>query len=223
MDAQRLLYPPPLRVLVMPGACLSCTNDPVPPKGRRGGPAPARLRRLSLLLQDALKSSMRWRRSLRRVAPAVASIGLGCLASPSRGYPLYPSSDGARPDESRVAQLEGYVRYVDGANVSPHGESFEVQPGCHIVGTPSTWGDATMGNTAAVIVTTGKVTFALPMKPGYRYTVRVELGPSSGRNGTAAIEAYESDGRGTTTRTFGPTNGTVDPATCEQVNPAPSR
>ena len=173
-----------------------------------------RLRWPRPILHDALESSMRLRRCLRWVAPAMASLGLGCLASPSRGYPLYPSSDGARPDESRVAQVDGYVRYVDGADVSPHGESFEVLPGCHIVGTPSTWGDATTNNTAAVIVPTGKVTFALPMKAGYRYTVKVELGATSGPTGTSVIKAYESDGHGTT-RTFGPASGTVDPTTCE--------
>ena len=151
----------------------------------------------------------------------MAGLGLGCLAAPSRGYPLYPSSDGARPDESRVAQLQGYVRYVDDAVVSTHGASFEVLPGCHVIGTPSTWGDATTGNTAAVIVTTGKVTFALPMKSGYRYTVKVALGATTGTSRTAAIKAYESDALGTTTRTFKPASGTVDSTTCEEVKPAP--
>ena len=167
-----------------------------------------------LLMQDLLRSRMCRRRSLRWVAPAMAGLGLGCLAAPSRGYPLYPLSDGARPDESRVAQLQGYVRYVDDVVVSPHGASFEVLPGCHVIGTPSTWGDATTGNTAAVIVTTGKVTFALPMKSGYRYTVRVELGARTGLSGTAAIKAYESDALGTTTRTFEPAGSTVDSKTC---------
>jgi hypothetical protein len=175
-----------------------------------------------LLMLDLLRSRMCRRRSLRWVAPAMAGLGLGCLA-PSRGYPLYPASDGARPDESRVAQLQGYVRYVDGAVVSPHGASFEVLPGCHLIGTPSTWGDATTGNTAAVIVTTGKVTFALPMKSGYRYTVRVELGATTGLSGTATIKAYESDALGTTTRTFEPASGTVDSTTCEEVKPAPGQ
>ena len=164
---------------------------------------------------------MRWSRSLRRVAPAIASLGLGCVASSPRGYPLYPSPDGARPDESQVAQLGGYVRYVDGADMSSHGTSFEVLPGCHVVGTPSTWGDAT-SNTAAVIMTTGRLTFALPMKSGYRYTVRAEVEHMTGPTGTGGIKAYESDGRGTTTRTFGPTSGAVDPATCEEAKvPAP--
>jgi hypothetical protein len=161
--------------------------------------------------------------SLRRFAPAIASLALGCLASPSRGYPLYPSSDGARPSESQVAELDGYVRFVDGANVSPHGASFELLPGCHVVGTPSTWGDSTTTNTAAVIVTTGKLTFALPMKPGYRYQVKVELGPTSGRNGSAATTAYERDDRGTITRTFAPARGSVDPTTCEEEKAVPSR
>ena len=51
-------------------------------------------------VEDALDTSLSTGR---------ASLGLGCLASPSRGYTLYPSPDGARPDESQVAQLTGYL------------------------------------------------------------------------------------------------------------------
>ena len=95
-------------------------------------------------------------------------------------------------------------------------------PDCHIVGTPSRWGDATTGNTAAVVWPTGKWTFALPMRPGYRYTIRVELVQMTGATATGAIKAYESDSRGTTTRTFGPASGTVDSTTCDEATASPS-
>lgn len=62
---------------------------------------------------------------------------LGCIAGEGRGYPLYPTTDAGPMAPSRVARLAGYVRFVDGVDVSEHGTTFELLPGCHLVGTPS--------------------------------------------------------------------------------------
>jgi hypothetical protein len=129
------------------------------------------------------------------------ALGLACIATSSRGLPLYPST-GERPDETKVAQLSGYVRFVDEQDVSSRAKLFELRPGCHVVGTPSKWIGSTLTGTGDVSATTGQVTFALPMRAGYQYSVEVLLPPMSGPTTLLQVKAFESDMRGTRTRIF---------------------
>jgi hypothetical protein len=153
-------------------------------------------------------------RSVRGVA-AMASVALACVGTPSRGYPLYPS-DGARRDITEVAQLGGYVRFVDGQDVGAHGKLFEVPPGCHVIATPSRWMGVSPTGTGAVTATTGKVTFALPMKAGHQYSVELLVRPITGPTTTIEIKAFERDGRGTMTRTFSYAKSRADLVSCHK-------
>ena len=147
-----------------------------------------------------------------RVA-VMASLALACVRTPSRGYPLY-ASDGEGRDESEVAQLGGYVRFVDDQDVGSHGELFELLPGCHVVGTPSRWIGSTPTGTGAVEAATGKVTFALPMKAGHQYTIELLAPPMTGPTAPLEIKAFEKDRRGTTTRTFSAAKSREDLVSC---------
>ena len=113
-----------------------------------------------------------------------------------------------------MALLIGYVRDVDGKDVSAHGKSFELLPGCHIVGTPSKWG--TMDSTAGVVITTGPHQFAIPMKAGHSYSI--EVGSSSpfltAPTSPAYLSAREMDAGGTTTRRFAPAESPQDLRDC---------
>src|SRR5882672_1997302 len=124
----------------------------------------------------------------------------GCLAPHERGEPLYPLTD-ARPKREDVAQLGGYVRMVDNQQVT-EGKSFELLPGCHIVGTPARWGrvDSSSGG---VLVDTGHQTFALVMKAGHRYFVGVSVKMMGGSTGSAVVEATEEDPQGRKTTVIG--------------------
>lgn len=157
-----------------------------------------------------------WRRWGRAAAPAMAVLCLACVAARSRGYPLYPSTVG-RLDETRVAQLGGYVRLVDGQVVSALGTQFELLPGCHVIGTPSLWVGSTLTGRGAVRANTGELTFALPMKAGYHYTIEVVVSPGlNGRRFTHVVSAFEQDPQGTKTRTFkrAKSSGTIE--TCQE-------
>ncbi|HZU85184.1 MAG TPA: hypothetical protein VE987_19765, partial [Polyangiaceae bacterium] len=120
-----------------------------------------------------LSSSPSAARGRRIVCSALAALGgasacfgsSSCIGGPSRGYALY-AAEGRRPDPSEVARLSGYVRFVDGRDVSSYGASFELLPGCHVIGTRSTWGSDVSGSATGMIVSTGTWTFALPMRAG---------------------------------------------------------
>jgi hypothetical protein len=143
----------------------------------------------------------------------MASVALACVGTPSRGYPLYPS-DGDRRDEGEVAQLGGYVRFVDGQDVGSQGRLFELVPGCHLIGTPSRWIGSTPTGTGAVEAMTGTVTFALPMKAGHQYTIELLAPPMTGPSAPLEIKAFEKDRGGTTTRTFSAAKSRDDLASC---------
>ncbi len=124
----------------------------------------------------------------------------GCIAPNERGYPLCPVVGSCPPKE--VARLDGYVKFVDSRDVSAHGTSFELTPGCHFVGTPSEWGRVAPGS-GGVIIDTGRRTFAIPMRAGYRYHADVRV-RSFGGSTTASgdLETIEQDASGRTTRVF---------------------
>jgi hypothetical protein len=143
-----------------------------------------------------------------RSACALASLTL-CLvacgaAGQRRGVPLYPTP--AQPLEpNEVALLEGYVAEVDGEELGEEdvGGVFELLPGCHIVQTPPEWTRHQMDG--AVMVETGVLRFALPMRGGHSYEIRIVLGNESTETGSAVVVAVETDAKGDKTQTFEPT------------------
>ena len=144
----------------------------------------------------------------------VMMVASACITGTRRGYPLYPGPE--LLEEQRVALLTGYVHDVDGNDVSVHGQSFDLLPGCHVVGTPSKWG--TMDSRAGVVITTGPRKFAIKMKAGYSYVI--EVGSSSAYfsapTSPAYVSAREVDARGNTTRTFVPAESPRDLQDCER-------
>jgi len=141
---------------------------------------------------------------------AMLSAG-GCITGTRHGYPLYPHPP--LVDQQRVAFLSGYVHDVDGRDISKHGQSFDLLPGCHIVGTPPKSG--MMDSQGGVVVTTGPNIFAIPMKAGYSYIIEVGLsGPFSETTKTGYLLGREIDGAGKTTRTFLPATTLQDVQAC---------
>ncbi len=126
----------------------------------------------------------------------------GCAVERERGYPLYPASD-PEPTRAEVAVLTGYVRTVDGVDVSRYGSAFPLLPGCHVVGTPCAWGHPE-STQRAVVVKTGEVSFALPMRAGYTCVVEVEVEPLRTVSGGARLVASERSPDGAVTRQFPP-------------------
>jgi hypothetical protein len=141
--------------------------------------------------------------SKNSVLIAASLVALGCISAKQRGYPLYAASDVARSREE-VAGLTGYVERVDGVDVTSHGASFELLPGCHWISTPRDWGKVESGS-GGVIVTTGRVNFVLPMKAGQSYRIEVRKRVMGGLTDAVVVEATEQDASGHTTTVFTPT------------------
>jgi hypothetical protein len=113
-----------------------------------------------------------------------------------------------------VSTLTGYVQFVDDKDVSSLGGYFELLPGCHVIGTPSHWGDQSTGGDFSVTATTGRWTFALPMKAGRQYRIEVKAGVFTAATGPITIKGYETDLGGNQTREFERATSLKDIAAC---------
>jgi hypothetical protein len=133
----------------------------------------------------------------------------------ARGYPLYPES-GVRRPRGEVAKLSAslpggaspwggsttFIQAVDGRDVSTLDTAFELLPGCHVVVTESR---LLVANEA--MSWSGEIaprTFAFDMKPGFSYTVVVELAERMGGSAGVSVYATEQDPWGAQTVTIAP-------------------
>lgn len=148
-------------------------------------------------------------------AYAALVMGFGCITSEPPSYPLYaPIADPA--PRTQVARLSGYVRNIDGRDVSSLGHSFGLLPGCHVVQTPSQWG--ALGLDGVVVVSTGVRAFALVVRPGHQYAVRVMApGPLAWSSGRGQVTADEKDRDGHVTATFEATSNEDDLWACKRT------
>jgi hypothetical protein len=142
----------------------------------------------------------------------VALFVTGCVGGVGRGYPLYAPAE-VPLEPGQVARLSGYVHDVDGRDVTEHGSTFELLPGCHVIGTLSKWGtfDPRSGGVSA---DTGRWVYAIPMKAGYAYTITVDIPSSSAPTGDVFVIAREFDARGDATRSFAPVRTAQDVSAC---------
>ena len=147
------------------------------------------------------------------VALATAACVSGARPAPVRLYE--PTAQPLRPEE--VSTLSGYVRFVDGIDVSSRGKRFELLPGCHLVGTPSSWGSQSPGGSSVVTARTGQWLFALPMKAGHFYQIEVIVGQMTGPTGSLTIKGSETDSTGTRTAEFERVENPEDIVACRNA------
>jgi hypothetical protein len=152
--------------------------------------------------------------ALSAMAALVPIILLGCISGGNgRGQPLYPKP--AEPlSRAQVALLGGYVAEVDGKDVRELEPPYELLPGCHLVRTGTEWGAGDRVPGGSVWVTTSSIPFALPMRAGHSYNIRVETGVMTGPTGTPTIQAFEIDPGGKQTRVIEPAKGQADIDAC---------
>jgi hypothetical protein len=145
------------------------------------------------------------------------------MARPSEipAYPLYPNPE-RHLDASKVARLVALanapmsgalLKSVDGKDVTDKGEqAFELLPGCHVV---QTGDDLLLAND--YVTWRGKIaprTFALKMKPGRTYIVRLSLVQGMSSSARVSIRAEEQDRTGATTATFDPAQNVDEIKAC---------
>jgi hypothetical protein len=144
----------------------------------------------------------------------LALSAAGCMSGagprPDRLYPPAPQPLG--PEQ--VSTLTGYVQFIDNKDVSSLSGYFELLPGCHVIGTPSHWGEQSAGGNASVTATTGRWTFALPMKAGHQYKIEVIVPVFTANTAPLDIKGYETDLGGHKTREFERATSTKDVEAC---------
>lgn len=112
-------------------------------------------------------------------------------------YPLYGDTVVA-VDETAI--LVGDVEEVDGVSVSKHGHRFALLPGCHTVTNVTTWGGN--ANDGAIMAHLPQIPFAIVMKTGRTYTLRISLDGPAGEGGRLKVTATEQDPDGNVTAQF---------------------
>lgn len=136
------------------------------------------------------------RTSIAALLLLTSCIGHGQL----RGEPLYPTTAPSTPlPRESVASLSGAVGSVDGQPVQT-GLRFELLPGCHVVTNASRWGGAGWVNAMG-----GRMpvrSFAMNMRAGYFYYIRIQEGAKTGSGGSPALVAEEQAPDGKPTRQF---------------------
>ncbi|HTA89104.1 MAG TPA: hypothetical protein VK745_06000 [Polyangiaceae bacterium] len=124
----------------------------------------------------------------------------GCIGHGQvRGEPLYPIDTSGPLPLDRVASLSGAIESVDGQPVQT-GHRFELLPGCHTVKNASRWGGAGWVNAM-----NGRMpvrSFAMNMRAGYYYYIRIEEGARSGSGGAPLLVAEEQAPNGKPSRQF---------------------
>ncbi|HVV51964.1 MAG TPA: hypothetical protein VHO06_20005 [Polyangia bacterium] len=117
--------------------------------------------------------------------------GAGCIMETERGVPLYDLP--ARPGLDQVAPLGGYVAAVDGRDVSELGGAFELLPGCHVVTTPTHWGNG--GRYDPVTANVSALELPIAMVAGRHYLV-VSSNTHGAPVGRATLDVSETDAHG---------------------------
>jgi hypothetical protein len=141
----------------------------------------------------------------------VAALSHACVgSSTARGYALYSGTRSA--DE--VAMLSGYVGFVDGRDVTKHGLSFELLPGCHVVQTPDTWGESSQDT--PLVATTGHLAFVVWMRPGHHYSVTVKEEGAGTPVTRVQVAVLETDAKGNRVRSLSPTTSEKELRDCWQ-------
>jgi hypothetical protein len=105
------------------------------------------------------------------------------------------------------------LKSIDSKDVTDKGEqAFELLPGCHVV---QTGDDLLLAND--YVTWRGKIaprTFALKMKPGRTYIVRLSLVQGMSSSARVSIRAEEQDRTGATTATFDPAQNVDEIKAC---------
>jgi len=112
----------------------------------------------------------------------------GCIHLGGSAYPLYPNPERQRPPDELVT-LQGPIAAVDDQDVSGHGASFALLPGCHVVVLRETIGEG--GTSGAWSAHLPRMVYAFRMKHGHRYVIRYRIENTSSEVGRININAFD--------------------------------
>jgi hypothetical protein len=89
------------------------------------------------------------------------------------------------------AQLQGPIAFIDGEDVSEHGDLFVLPAGCHVVTTVDKWMDD--DQRAGIWVKLTPLTYAIDMAADHNYFIRFSGGSSNGLTANFSVDASETD------------------------------
>ena len=146
----------------------------------------------------------------------VASALVACVGQ-VRSYPLYPNPQ-VRREPAKIATLTGIVASVDGVSVASKGNTFDLEPGCHVVTLVRTVGEG--GEHEPWTADVPRSVYAFKMSAGHVYVIEHRVQMSSNRNGTVTVSALERDGSGAMMGPVAPVRGAQDIEDCKQWDQA---
>ena len=148
------------------------------------------------------------------------SIFVGLVASPFvacvgqvRSYPLYPNPQ-VRREPAKIARLTGIVATVDGVSVASNGNTFDLDPGCHVVTLARTVGQG--GEHEPWSADVPRLVYAFKMTAGHAYVIEHRVQMASNRSGSVNVSAVERDASGATVGPVPPVRGGQDVEDCKQ-------
>jgi hypothetical protein len=142
----------------------------------------------------------------------VASALVACVGQ-VRSYPLYPNPQ-VRREPAKIARLTGIVASVDGVSVAREGNTFDLEPGCHVVTLVRTVGQG--GDHEPWTADVPRLVYAFKMTGGRIYAIEHSVQLASNQNGTVSVAAFERDGSGALIGPVAPVQGAQDIANCKQ-------
>ena len=142
----------------------------------------------------------------------VASTFVACVGQ-VRSYPLYPNPQ-VRREPAKVARLTGIVGSVDGVSVARDGNTFDLEPGCHVVTLVRTVGEG--GDHEPWTADVPRLVYAFKMTAGHAYVIEHRVQMASNRVGIVTVSAVERDASGVLIGPVPPSRGGQDIEDCRQ-------
>lgn len=124
---------------------------------------------------------------------AALSGGAACLVHGAA--PAYALYQPPRLESNQVALLLGSIATVDDKDVSAHGSTFELLPGCHIITTQTKLlafdSNGVSTPQGSVTGTLPRLVYAIEMGPGHTYVIERQIQTVGGNGADVQITARD--------------------------------
>jgi hypothetical protein len=121
---------------------------------------------------------------MRNAALALLPLVAGCIThTAANAYPLYPDPETPRSNDE-IGILNGPIAVVDGRDVSDHGRTFALAPGCHSFRLLAKDGNGKANG--AYIITLPQQTVTFWVRPRHFYAIDIKLRPATGEIGSGS-------------------------------------
>ena len=126
----------------------------------------------------------------------LALLAAACITHSPAAYPLYPNSENERPADE-IGIVNGPICVIDGQDVSDHGRSFALAPGCHSFRLLAKVGDS--ASNGAIVMSLPQQTIRFLVQGGHVYSLDTNVNPATGPEATGSVGFVDHSSDGTVT------------------------